>query len=112
MKIRSTFVSNSSSCSFVINNKTKVTKTVKDFVIENPNIVVEFCQQYNWKNITQEQMIKSAKKDYSKVELKPGRNIVVFGDSQGTVVGDVFDYMLRDGGSSKSFSWEFDEMLR
>lgn len=29
-----------------------------------------------------------------------------------TVIGHVFDYILRDGGSSSSFRWRYHESLR
>ena len=36
----------------------------------------------------------------------------IFGDEQETVIGKIFDYILRDGGESKSFKWRFKEYLR
>jgi len=47
------------------------------------------------------------------MEFKPGhQTYAVFGDEDGTLIGGVFDYILRDGGSSKSFTWEFYEWRR
>jgi hypothetical protein len=40
------------------------------------------------------------------------KKILVFGDEDGDVIGNVFDYMLRDGGKSKNFKWKISEMLR
>ena len=31
----------------------------------------------------------------------------IFGDEDGTVIGRIFDYILRDGGESKNFKWSF-----
>lgn len=115
MKIRNGFVSNSSSCSFIIKNLTNEEKTLVDFVKENSQLIEQFLDQYDWyKNdaeYTQKNLIKSAKKNNIVFTAKE-ENSCIFGDSQGTLIGKVFDYILRDGGSSKSFSWYLDEILR
>jgi hypothetical protein len=59
---------------------------------------------------TQDKMLESARENNKK--LKPGTNYIVFGDEQGTIIGQVFDYVLRDGGDSESFHWRFCEYLR
>jgi hypothetical protein len=114
MKIRAGFVSNSSSCSFTIINKTGETKTLVDFVTENPEIVDEFKEQYGYKDslrFTQEMMLKSA--ENRDIRFVPRESkICTFGDEDGDIIGHVYDYMLRDGGSSESFTWNFYEMLR
>ena len=116
MKIRNGFVSNSSSTAFIITNKTNKEKTIVDFVRENPQIVQEFIDRYyrhpnsDSSRYTQEALIKSAKENL--IYLKPGDNHVVFGDEDGTLIGDVFDYQLRDCGESKSFTWCFEEYYR
>jgi len=111
MKIRTGFVSNSSSTSFVITNLTDTEKTIVDFLVENSYLVNEFNESYSYE-YTLEEALDSAKNDYHSV-LKPNQDTVIaFGDEDGTVLGDIFDYILRDGGKSKSFSWRFDEYLR
>jgi len=114
MKTRNGFVSNSSSSSFIIKNKTNDKLTIVDFVKENPQIVKEFIKQFKFykeKKYNQKEMLKSAK-GYD-ITFKPHESkICIFGDEDGTVIGAVFDYMLRDGGSSKRFSWGFHEHLR
>lgn len=113
MKIRSGFVSNSSSCSFIIHNKTDKPLSLVDFVKENPQLVEEFKKEYSYESyqkFSQEDMIKDAKK--RKQKFKPGQNIVAYGDEDGDVLGNVFDYILRDGGKSKSFTWIFNGYLR
>lgn len=114
MKTRNGFVSNSSSTSFLITNKTKKPLPLSAFVKENPQLIDQFRQQYSWnteKNgYTQKALIQSAKE--SGVVISPGQDVYVFGDEEGTLVGQVFDYILRDGGESKRFEWQFHEYNR
>ena len=119
MKTKQSFVTNSSSTSFIIKNKTKEVKTIVDFVIENPQLVEEYRKQYSWSKddpeYTQERLIESAQEevgDNNRYTLYPGENCCIFGDEQGTLIGVVFDYILRDGGESESFIWRFDEYHR
>lgn len=116
VKIRNRFVSNSSSCSFVIKNKSSQRKDLVDFIKENPNLIEEFKNRYSEQSnpeFTQEKLIKSARENHDNIYWEPGeRKQIVFGDEQGTLVGRVFDYILRDGGNSESFTYRFHEMLR
>ena len=113
MKSRDGFVSNSSSTSFIITNISKTEKTLVDFVKENPQLVEQFKNKYdvNDADITQETLLKeSAERD---IFFLPGKGrTCVFGDEQHDVIGRGFDYILRDGGKSKSFTWSFDTCLR
>lgn len=117
MKFRNGFISNSSSTSFIITNTSDDGKTLIDFVLENPQIVEEFCSSYFY-DYNQEQLVDSAvslvegceNKDYV---FRPHESkACVFGDESGTVIGTVFDYALRTGGTSKSFHWCFDTYYR
>ena len=113
MRIRHGFVSNSSSTAFIIHNNTDKTLTVTDFVRENPQLIEQFLKEYDWykrDKYNQKNLIASAEEN--KAYLRPGRNYVVFGDEQGTLIGHVFDYILREGGNSERFSWQFEEYLR
>ena len=114
MKTKTDFVTNSSSTAFIITNNTNKTLDLVQFVKENPELIEEYKEMYSWQKnnpkMTQHQLIKSAKINNEK--LKPGENYIVFGDESGTLIGEVFDYILRDGGSSKSFSWRFEEYQR
>ena len=49
MKIRFGFVSNSSSTAFIIWNKTNENRTLVDFVKENPQLLSNFLENYDWK---------------------------------------------------------------
>jgi len=115
MKTRQGFVSNSSSSSFIISNKTKSRKTLVDFVKENPQLISDFRDEYDWNTEenghTQEALIESAEKNNLVFDPKESKECN-FGDRDGTLIGRVFDYILRDGGKSKSFSWEFDKHCR
>ena len=115
MKIRTDFVTNSSSSSFIITNKTDSDKTILQFVLENTHLVDLFNEEYGdsqyMDDYTLGEVLKSSSDDYDQI-LEPGDNEVVFGDEQGTVLGRIFDYILRDGGESMQFKWVFHEALR
>jgi len=110
MKTRNGFVSNSSSTSFIIRNKSGNDLTLVDFVKENPQLIEQWNEEYNRYN-TQEELIKSA--DQNNIDFPANsEDYYVFGDESGTLIGKVFDYILRDGGRSENFEWEFDEFYR
>jgi len=115
MKIRKGFVSNSSSTSFTITNLTDKEKTLVDFVKETPHLIEDFKKEYDWhkddKDFCQEKLLISAKEN--NIIFKPNESkCCIFGDEDGTLVGHVYDYMLRDITGSKSFNVAFDEFLR
>jgi hypothetical protein len=110
MKVREGFVSNSSSTSFVITNKTKKDLTLLDFVKENPQLVTDFDNQYAWHSHTQEEMEECATRRGD--VFHPGKNWATYGDEDGDVLGAVLDYMLREYGTSENFTWEFYDSLR
>ena len=113
MKIRTNFVTNSSSTSFIIVNKTDKNKTVADFLKENFQLVKQYNDEYGLsEGYTEGEVLQSAEQDEKGVIIHPGENEIIFGDEDGTVIGIMFDYILRDGGNSTSFSWKVKEYLR
>ena len=114
MKIRTDFVTNSSSSSFIITNKSHEAKTLVDFVQENPQLIIEYIIEYGHLKdslFTQESLINSA--DHNCIYFPPlSSEECVFGDEDGTLIGRVFDYILRDGGESENFKWHYHESLR
>jgi len=108
MKTRLGFISNSSSTSFIIRNTSSIKKDLVDFVKENPQLVEQYVNKYqkNCEQYTQEQLTNSA--FYSNIIFKSNETkICTFGDGDGTIIGNVFDYILRNGGKSENFEWEF-----
>ena len=115
MKTRIGNISNSSSTSFIIRNISDKHKTLVDFVKENPELIEEFVDYYDWykndERFTQENLVISAEKNNISFEPDEAKECI-FGDEDGSLIGHVFDYMLRDGGRSKSFDWRYNESLR
>lgn len=111
MKLKVDFVTNSSSTAYIIYNKSNNDKDLVDFVKENPQLVEEYVEMYSPPVIiTQERLIQSAINN--NFTFKPGKNYKIFGDEDGTLIGRLFDYILRPGGESENFTWEFEQYLR
>jgi hypothetical protein len=99
----------------MITNITDEEKTIVDFATETPHIIEEFKEQYDWHKddpqFCQAELVKSAKEN--NITFKPGeQKYCVFGDEQRTLIGQVYDYMLRECNGSKSFTVKFEEYLR
>jgi len=110
MKTRNGFVSNSSSSSFIITNKSDRNISLVDFVKENPQLIQKWNQEYSYDE-TQEELIESAEENDFIFPANSSDNYT-FGDEDGTMIGRVFDYILRDGGESDNFEWRFDQYYR
>ena len=94
-------------------------KTLLDFVKETSELVPEFVREYDrsFTEYNQLAMIDNAKqrmKEHKKLNTwGPNETkTIAFGDEDGDILGQVYDYMLRAGGKSKSFKWTFHEYHR
>lgn len=120
MKVRDGFVSNSSSTAFIITNISHKEKTLADFVLETSYLLHRFVEKYHVALEYEDfptvsagltMMLEEATEDGT--SFAPGEDkFMIFGDEQGTIMGRVYDYMLRDGGRSHSFMWRYEESLR
>jgi hypothetical protein len=116
MKTRQGFISNSSSSSFMITNKSDKTLTITDFALENRQLLDDYNDQYNGEE-TLGQLIGSAA---DRLDSSPNEytfaphssKCCVFGDEEGDTIGRIYDYILRCGGNSENWSWEYKESLR
>lgn len=110
MKIREGFISNSSSTSFVIMNNSSEHKTLQDFVIENKHLIDEFNRKYDF-DYTLEEALEDIY--YYNYKWEPNESLeCIFGDEECNVIGMIYDYILRDGGTSENFKWCFNKYLR
>ncbi|KKK93917.1 hypothetical protein LCGC14_2688100 [marine sediment metagenome] len=111
MKNRNGFVSNSSSCSFTIENRSNECRTLVGFVAENPQLIEQYSEAYGEHNLSQLRLLYSAIENNIVFEANEAKKCI-FGNEQGGLIGEVFDYILRRGGQSENFSWWFNNHLR
>jgi hypothetical protein len=110
MKIRNGFISNSSSTSFIIINKTQDVKTLVDFVCDNRDLVELFNDNYSSTESLGD-CIKDAE-ERNQDFYSHNKTYIIFGDEQGTTLGRVYDYILRDGGNTDKWEWWQEGSLR
>ena len=117
MKIRLGFVSNSSSSSFLITNKSRKSKKMKDFAKQisfiHDKFIEEFPEYFNDKDkrkrYSKEEMIKEANKSIP-MSWGPGKtHKVEFSTEDGVynLLGFVVAVMLRENGETEDFSWKY-----
>lgn len=116
----------------MITNKTNEVKTLVDFATETRYLVDDFKEEYGWYEDkdgfdedtfianAQERLEQGSPRDLL-FEDNDGNQYIwqpeeskycPFGDEDGDLMGQVYDYMLRHGGETKSFKWRFKEWLR
>lgn len=97
----------------MITNRSDKHRTLVEFVVENPQLIERWNNEYSWGvNVySQFQLLISAYENDIVFEPHESRPCT-FGDEDGTLIGRVFDYILRSGGSSKNFDWTFLEYHR
>jgi hypothetical protein len=111
-----------------------------DFIEENPQLIEQFVHDYREEFIDDLKVMdkKNEKARYAKSLLEYGRiryiynqqqllenaknrnewwapgeeKECIYGDEQDDLLGEVFDYILREGGNSTNFRWNFKESLR
>ncbi len=98
----------------MIQNKTDHVVDLVQFVKENPELVEWYNDMFD-KCYTNDQLVKVAEE--KNMTWKPHEEkVVYFGDHDGdyeyTAIGQVYDYSMRRGGSSKSFWWAFVRLNR
>ena len=122
MKIRVGFVSNSSSCSFIVTNKTNQDLDYSELVRDLKDVIDEYLKIYSWgepkylSDKGHETLIQNAQKHTFKYTFHANCQITVqFGDNAGKfqgIVGSAVDYIIRDKDfESDRFHIKFEEMM-
>jgi hypothetical protein len=110
MKLKLDFITNSSSTGYTIDvkiNNLSAQEFVDTFLNSKLNKAIK---EYRFTN-TRDEIIESLERGYG-FPLKKGKQDINFGDEDGTVAGEIFDYALRSGLTGKNFSLWFRESLR
>lgn len=115
MRVKIEFVTNSSSTCYLVQNISKTDNLTARAFIDSiwPHIQDEM--KYHEYNYTKEEILKSLiEEDKSFRDPIPpgGQEYMIWGDEQDTIVGRVFDYVLREGIETGLVRVSFDQHLR
>ena len=113
MKAKNDYVTNSSSTSYLIRNISKTDNlTARAFIESIWNHIQNEMKFYEYE-YSKEELIKSLEDNYSYFPLLPlEESTMIWGDEDYTIVGQVFDYVLRNGIRTGLVNIELEEYLR
>ena len=117
MKLRLGFISNSSSSSFLITNKSNKSKTMKDFVKQISFVYDSFVEAFpeylkdkqKHKCYSKEEMLRTANQCIP-MSWGPGKtHEVEFSTEDGSMnlVGFIIGLMLKENGETEDFKWKY-----
>jgi hypothetical protein len=111
LKMRCGFISNSSSCSFIISNKSNQERSLSEFVNENLHLIGRYNKLCMPKGrISQTSFLNSAvDNDFIFGPLESKRCVF---NHLSTLVARVLDFTLRCDGESENFRWKFGGYIR
>jgi hypothetical protein len=104
MKIRDGFVSNSSSSSFCVENKTNQDKRLSDFIRENENLIAHFNHSFRETHepVTLQDMLDSIDED---TKIPANQSVGLEFESYAQTYGMVLRFSLAASGNTESFEW-------
>lgn len=112
MKRKLDFITNSSSTNYILEvyEDGLTAETFVNHLFDDPGFMSDMSS-YGFV-AEREDVIQSLKKYYDIFPAQEGRQIVLFGDEEGTLAGRIFDYCLRQGFRFDEFMVKFESCAR